>query len=63
MPCRCGSTVSSCDAAELAKQLKELADHPEVLSVLGARARAAFERRFDRPVAVRKWTQLLKSMD
>lgn len=60
---RCGGTVNSYDAAELAKQLKELADHPDALAALGARARAAFEQKFDRPVAVQKWAQLLKSMD
>jgi hypothetical protein len=33
------------------------------LAELGKRARAAFEQKFERGVAVQKWVQLLKTLD
>lgn len=60
---RCGIAVRSHDAADLVKQLKDLADHPAALAELGARARAAFEQKFERGVAVKKWAQLLQSLE
>lgn len=60
---RCGAAVRSYDAAELAKQLKELADHPDALAELGRRARAAFEQKFERGLAVQKWAQLLNNLE
>lgn len=60
---RCGMAVRSYDAADLVKQLKDLADHPDALAELGVRARAAFEQKFERGVAVQKWAQLLKGLE
>jgi colanic acid biosynthesis glycosyl transferase WcaI len=60
---RCGMAVRSYDTSDLVKQLKDLADHPEALAELGARARAAFEQKFERGVAVQKWAQLLRNLD
>jgi glycosyltransferase involved in cell wall biosynthesis len=58
----CGAAVRPHDAAELARQLNELAGNPDRLVALGTRARVMFEEKFDRGVAVRKWAQLLHSM-
>ncbi|MEO7741955.1 MAG: glycosyltransferase family 4 protein [Usitatibacter sp.] len=54
-----GFTVSSGDAAGLARAIRRLRDAPDERRLLGAQARRAFEREYDLPVAMRHWENVL----
>ena len=56
---RCGFRVDPGDAGALAAAIVELRKAP--LAEMGARARNAFERKYDRPVATKRYRQLLES--
>jgi glycosyltransferase involved in cell wall biosynthesis len=56
----CGVRVEPDDAEALAKAILECRSLP--LDEMGAAARAAFEERFDRPRAVRRYRELLRSI-
>lgn len=58
---RCGAVVTAGAGRELAKILGDLADDPARMLALGVQARVAFDQRFDRPIAIRKWATLLRS--
>lgn len=58
----CGAAVRAGDAGELTCLIKGLADDPQRLAALGAHARAVFEEKFDRPVAVEKWARLIRGL-
>jgi glycosyltransferase involved in cell wall biosynthesis len=58
----CGYCVVPGAAAELAALIRNLADNPQVAQGLGATARAVFERRFDRAIAARRWSAVLRSL-
>lgn len=50
------------DSATLVKQLQGLADDASLCERMGRNARAMFERRFDKPIAMRAWRELLLSL-
>ncbi|MBB5751860.1 glycosyltransferase involved in cell wall biosynthesis [Prosthecomicrobium pneumaticum] len=56
---RCGATAPEGDGAALAATVLDLARHPDRAAAMGARARAVFEREWDRPVALARWRALL----
>lgn len=57
-----GETVAPGDGAGLAAALLRLRDAPQAREAMGARARQAFEREWDEPVALERWQALLLSV-
>jgi len=55
---RCGVHVLPGDPAALAEALVRLAEDRPTTAEMGRRARAAFERRFDRPQATKAWYEV-----
>jgi len=55
----CGVVIPSGDGAALAAVIRKLRDSPGEVRAMGARARAAFEREWDKPVALARWRALL----
>lgn len=55
----CGWQVDPGDSGSVIQLLDMLAMHPEVVARAGARARAAFEARYDRPAALRRILDVL----
>jgi glycosyltransferase involved in cell wall biosynthesis len=55
----CGVTVAPGDGAGLAAAIRELRASPEKLRAMGERARAAFEREWDEPVALARWREVI----
>jgi len=55
----CGVTVPEGDAAGLAAAIVDLRASPEKLRAMGARARAAFEREWDAPIALARWREVI----
>ena len=55
----CGMTVAAGDAAGLAAAIRELRAAPEKLRAMGARARAAFEREWNEPIALARWRDVI----
>lgn len=56
---RCGYAVHRGDAQGLTDLLRQLSRDPEHVQNLGHRARMAFVARFDQPIAVQKWREVL----
>jgi hypothetical protein len=46
----------------LADRILQLAKDPELCASLGDRARAAFEKRWDKPAAVEQWEGILNAV-
>lgn len=55
----CGFVVAPGDGARLAAIVRRLAAEPEQCRVLGLHARRAYEQRYDRALALGRWTRLL----
>lgn len=55
----CGVTVASGDAAGLAAAIRDLRASPEKLRAMGERARAAFEREWNEPIALARWREVI----
>ena len=55
----CGFTVEPGDGDMLAARIVLLASDPALRELMGARARAAFERRWDKKQAITKWIEVL----
>jgi glycosyltransferase involved in cell wall biosynthesis len=55
----CGRAIAQGDGVGLAQVVLELAANPTLCQQMGARARQAFEREFDKPLAVARWERLL----
>lgn len=55
----CGITVPPGDARALAAALRRLHDDPGLRQAMGRNARAVFEERFDRPLAMQAWMEVL----
>jgi glycosyltransferase involved in cell wall biosynthesis len=55
----CGVTVAPGDGAGLAAAIRELKASPDRLRAMGERARAAFEREWDEPVALARWREVI----
>src|SRR5258706_3750972 len=51
----CGVSIAAGDAAGLAAAIRDLRASPDKLRAMGERARAAFEREWDRPIALARW--------
>ena len=58
----CGFTVAPGDGKGLADRILQLAQDPQLCATLGARARAAFEKHWDKSHAVEKWEEVLKAV-
>ena len=57
----CGFTVAPGDGKALANRILQLAGNPELCASMGARARAAFEERWDKRSAVEQWEEVLNA--
>lgn len=57
-----GFTVEPNNVTELTGRIIELARSPQLCRTMGERARAAFEQRWDKTIAVRTWEQLLSEL-
>lgn len=57
---RAGFVVSNGDAESLVSRLRQLRDDVQMRTVMGAAARRAFERKYDRPIACERITQILE---
>ena len=58
----CGFTVTSGDGEALANRILELAGDRNLCATLGARARFAFEREWDKEQALAEWEALLQAV-
>ncbi len=56
---RCGLIVPAGDGAALSRAILDFAGDPQTCKAMGARAREAFEQRFDLSVSVDMWKKLL----
>jgi len=59
----CGVTVAPGDAPGLAAAIKDLRASPEKLRAMGERARAAFEREWDKPIALARWREVIAGVE
>ena len=57
-----GVTVPEGDAAALAHVIRTLRDNPHMRQGMGVRARQAFERHWDRPIALGQWQKVLEGV-
>jgi colanic acid biosynthesis glycosyl transferase WcaI len=55
----CGVTVAAGDAAGLAAAIRDLRASPEKLRAMGERARSAFEREWNEPLALARWRDVI----
>lgn len=55
----CGFAVPSSNVEELQERILQLVRSPQLTAIMGTRARAAFEQRWDKAIAVGKWERLL----
>ena len=55
----CGVTVEQNDVRGLQHRILQFARNPEVCRIMGARGRIAFERQWDKDIAVTRWERLL----
>jgi glycosyltransferase involved in cell wall biosynthesis len=58
----CGFTINPGDGKGLADRILQLAQDPQLCAALGARARTAFEKHWDKRRAVEKWDEVLKAV-
>ena len=59
----CGVTVAAGDAAGLAAAIKDLRASPDKLRSMGERARVAFEREWDKPIALARWREVIAAVE
>lgn len=59
----CGETVKVGDSNRLTKVILQYYNDPSLCNYQGIKARNAFEKNFDKPIAIRKWHELLKSIN
>ena len=59
----CGVTVAAGDATGLAATIKDLRVSPDKLRAMGERARAAFEREWDKPIALARWREVIAAVE
>ena len=60
---RCGFVIQPGDAGALVAILRQLANEPETVAQMGARARHLLEARFSRAQTLERWRQLLDRLD
>jgi len=59
----CGVSIAAGDAAGLAGAIRDLRSSPDKLRAMGERARAAFEREWDRPIALARWREIIAAAE
>ena len=59
----CGVAVAAGDAAGLAAAIKDLRASPDKLRAMSERARAAFEREWDKPIALARWREVIEAVE
>jgi colanic acid biosynthesis glycosyl transferase WcaI len=59
----CGMVVAAGDSAGLATAIRQLRAAPDKLRAMGERARAAFEREWDRPTALARWREVIAAAE
>jgi glycosyltransferase involved in cell wall biosynthesis len=59
----CGASVGCGQAGDLAREILRYADDPALCSEHGRNARDAFDRRYARPLALRRFTELVEACD
>jgi glycosyltransferase involved in cell wall biosynthesis len=59
----CGLVVPEGDGRKLASSVLELAARPQIRAAMGARARDAFARHYDKPIAVAHWHAILQKIE
>jgi glycosyltransferase involved in cell wall biosynthesis len=59
----CGVTVAAGDGHGLAAAIRDLRASPEKLRAMGERARAAFEREWNKPVALARWRNVIAEVE
>ena len=57
----CGFTIAPGDAQALTSRILQLASDPELCLAMGGRARAAFEKHWDKKRAMGQWAEALKA--
>ena len=57
----CGFTIAPGDAQALTSRILQLASDPELCLAMGGRARAAFEKHWDKEHAMVQWAEVLKA--
>jgi colanic acid biosynthesis glycosyl transferase WcaI len=60
---QCGWTIRPGNAVALAELVTHLAANPKLVQEMGQRARVAFEREFDFPIAANAWEALLREIN
>ena len=55
--------LKSSAMAALAAVIRELHESPGTLRAMAARARAAFEREWDEPIALARWREVIASVE
>ena len=60
---RCGFNVRAGNARGLADAILYLKTHREECAAMAARARAAFEKNYDKPVGLARWRDLIDEVD
>jgi colanic acid biosynthesis glycosyl transferase WcaI len=58
----CGDTIEPGDAAGLATVIEKWSKNPETVHAMGARARARFERSFDKRYAIQTWSEMVDGL-
>jgi len=58
----CGNTVEPGNAAGLADVIEKWSKNPKIVRAMGQRARAEFERSFDKRYAIQTWSGILDSL-
>jgi len=59
----CGLSVAAGDVQGLVDAIRYLKTHQEECAAMGARARAAFEQDYDKPVGLARWRSLIDEVD
>ena len=59
----CGFVVDAGDAKALVQRILELVESPDLCTRMGKRARKAFERNWEKSLAIAKWEQLLSAAE
>jgi colanic acid biosynthesis glycosyl transferase WcaI len=58
----CGVTVAAGDAEGLVAAIRDLRSSPEKLRAMGEQARVAFEREWDKPLALARWRNVIEEV-
>ena len=59
----CGLVIPSGESEALVAVIRKLRDSPEEVRAMGVRARAAFEREWDAPIALARWREVFAKVE